>query len=244
MKEPETQSHIKEFVMRALKYGALAASFGLVLGLLIGCGGSPTSNPPKASGGTGDDNTDKPKTAVLPGKATITGTVKYTGEKPDFAALNKAIDEALAKKPDDKSHCLNEKASDYEKSNPLWKINKDNDGVEYAVVFLKPEGDTFFALSPDDDAYKANLAKYEKTASKNPELHQPFCAFIPNSVVVFSKYRDKESGKKAPKLPGQSLVIYNDTDKPMVDKGIGHNSKVNNPDGKEHVNASIEAGKT
>jgi len=229
--------------MRVLKYGALAASFGLVLGLLTlaGCSGGATTGGNVAKDGDKDDDKggdkgETKRTAVTGGDAVIVGTVKFTGEMPD-TSLPEAATKSLAGKPDEEKHCLNDKASPYEKGAPQWHINKDNKGVEYAVVFLKPESGTFFACGEDDDAYKAKVGSKDKHTDAT--LHQPFCAFIPNSVVVFSKYRDKDYKFKS---TGQNLLVYNDTDAPKVDKGIPHNTKITNPKGNEVMNKSISPG--
>ena len=219
--------------MRVLKYGALAASFGLVLGLLTlaGCSGSTSTSPPSADNDKDKDKDSggEKKKGITGGTAVIAGNVKYSGDMPD-TSLPKSAKESLEKKPDEKKHCEAAK-TDYEKGDPLWKINDKNKGVQYAVVFLKPEGNTFFEVAEIDEAYKAQLAK--KT-----ELHQPFCAFIPNSIVVFGKYRDKEFKYKD---TNQFLSIYNDTDKAGVDKGIPHNSKVSKGSD-EKANLSLTPG--
>jgi len=228
-----------------MKFGALAASFGLVLGLLTlaGCGSSTTPGGTATTDGGDkkDPNKDTPtpagdKKGLKGGKATISGSVKYDGDAPELP-LPASAKESLAKKPDEEKHCLNEKASPYEKSDPLWKVNKENKGVQYAVVFLKPEGNTYFELSPDDEAYKAKAGTKDKPT--HAELHQPFCAFIPNSLVMFTKYRDAKN-KLQP--TGQNLIIHNDTNEPKVDKGIPHNSKVTNPKGEVLKNESINPG--
>src|SRR4051794_17398185 len=112
--------------MRVMKFGALAVSFGLVLGLLTlaGCGSTTTGGGTASTDGTKKDDTGTPpekKTGVKAGKATIVGNVKYTGDLPD-TSLPKDVKESLEKRPDEKKHCEAAK-SDYEKGLPLWKIN-------------------------------------------------------------------------------------------------------------------------
>jgi hypothetical protein len=222
--------------MRVMKFGALAVSCGLVLGLLTlaGCSGTPTSSTPKAGNGTGDDKAGGgKKTPISAGNATIVGTVTFDGELPDMK-LPPSAKEKFVKSPDDEKHCLNAKASDYEKGNPAWAINKDNK-VEYVAVFLRPEGDTYFAVSPDDKAYKVQK-------DMKAELTQPFCSFKPNTIAVFSKYKDKDEKSK---WTGQNLILKNDTNTAVPgDKGIPHNTKITKPDGGEETNQSLAPGVT
>jgi hypothetical protein len=222
--------------MRVMKFGALAVSCGLVLGLLTlaGCGGSPTSNPNKEKTNGDDHGTvgggeAKP---VKAGTAVIEGVVTFEGDMPDMGPPESAV-KTWKDGKGDKEHCQHDKAPAYDRGNPAWNINKDNKGVEYVAVFLRPEGETFFAVTPEDKAYKAKTAK-------NPEVDQPFCAFVPNTVVVFSKYKDE---KKASHSTGQTLVIKNNTDKSGAgDKGIAHNSKITKSNGDEVANQSLQPG--
>jgi hypothetical protein len=194
-------------------------------------GGNPGQGPMAVPVDGPDGPAVGMKLPVPAGTAVITGSVKFEGDLPDLT-LPLSAKEKFEKSPDDKDHCLHMKASNYEKGNPAWKINMENRGVEYVVVFLKPEGGTFFAVSPDDKAYKAKTAK-------NPEVSQPFCAFIPNTVVVFSKYRDKDAKVKS---TNQALVIKNDSHTAGVDKGIVHNTRVSRPDGQVEADQAIAPG--
>jgi hypothetical protein len=209
--------------MNLFKFGATAllCAVALSLAALPGCGGSPTT--PKGGVVPPDDNDKKgtagEETVLTPGKATVTGTVKFDG---DVAALgldklNADIVETVNKnaKPDSK-HCLAEKAGADAKQQ-AWIINPDNKGLQNVVVFLIPDRDSRFAFSEDDAVIK-------EAKDKKVEIHQPYCAFHPHVAVLFPEYRDKEKKKHQ---TGQKAIVFNDTDKAEggIKGGISHNTK-------------------
>jgi hypothetical protein len=200
----------------------------LLLITLIGCGEpvKPTKDSkvtPDSSKTEADKDSKTEKAVGLrPGKGTLTGTVKLTGAKPDIAALNKQIKEAMEKKgmedATQKTACLDVPADEKDQTEEQdWKL--DGDLVKDVFVYLKPVGNTFFAFEADDDAVK-------EAKEKPITLKQPHCVFIPHALTAFPKYRDKNNKKKDTE---QKLVITNTAT-------VAHNSKL------EGQNPLVSAG--
>ncbi len=98
-----------------------------------------------------------------------------------------------------------------------WRINKDNQGLANVVVFLKPDGETFFACSADDPGVKA-------VKDHVFELDQPYCAFEPHIGIFFPEYKDKDNKKHK---TDETMKARNNSDKAPGGKpgGIAHNTK-------------------
>jgi hypothetical protein len=199
---------------RFLVWAAAASCPALALALIIGCGGTPTKEEEKEH----KDATPKAKATFLDGsyKGTITGKVTFEGDKPDLAALTAKLIEAMKTKPND--NCLADTASEDEKSQQEWRIDKDG-GLANVFVWIAPPRGKMFKVDMDKKDWPSEVI-----------LHQPHCAFIPHCFTVFPKYRDEKN-----KLveTGQKLIVKNDAPMP-------HNTNLSDAGG---TNNSIPAGK-
>ena len=221
--------------MTPKKLAALALM--LALAFLIGCSGSATKSSDsdgdgdgvgKAPKGLGGPSKNK-RTAVLAGKAVLKGKVTVEGEMPPIAKLNAEF-VAKVEKSTDQAHCLCPNSGP-DKEEQEWRINPTNKGLKNVVVFLVPEPGSYFACDPNDEGVK-------QVQGKALELHQPYCAFHPRAAVLFPKYRDKAN---KPVMTGQTITVFNDTDKAPGGKkgGINHNTKWLN----ENINISAGESK-
>jgi hypothetical protein len=139
--------------------------------------------------------------AASTGTGTLKGRVTLKGERPDVAALDKAL---LAKMEanQDRKHCL-EGASEEEKSQQTWRVGKDTAGrlskgagVANVFVWLKPPEGKYFKIDWD-----------KKPWPKEVVIDQPHCAFVPHAAVLFpGAYEDNPDELKP---SGQKFIIKN-----------------------------------
>jgi len=198
------------FAWRSL---ALAPA-AVVLALTLGCtggGSTPTQDNP---GGDTNTNVEPPKPkAAIPikdAKGVLKGKVTLKGEwnKPEKDdAKKKAIDAGA--NASDKDHCLKGDTED------MRLLVKDG-GVKNAVVWVIPgDSNSFFKMDKAEvDEIVKKRAANDKT---KPVLDQPFCAFKPHVLALFTKY-PSEDGKKMFDT-GEQLTVANSA-------AVGHNTKL------------------
>jgi hypothetical protein len=125
------------------------------------------------------------------GTATLRGTVKVDA-LPDTDALTEQF---RANIKQDRDYCLSAEAHEEAKRAYQWVVNKENSGVKYAFVWLRPDDSKqFFDV---EELVKNNGDG--KFFPKMQALDQPFCAFEPHALVLFPRYID-------PKKPSTSYV--------------------------------------
>lgn len=140
--------------------------------------------------GTGTGVTDGAQTAALTPiksdkKAVLKGVVKLVpGNGPDLAKLTADFQTAINK---DREVCLAADASDAEKEQYSWRVDKETQGLDNVFVWIRPEDDTkqFFDVS--------ELVEKGEGFEKSVVLDQPHCAFLPHGVVLFPQYVDPEN---------------------------------------------------
>jgi hypothetical protein len=200
---------------------------GLMAGLLsaacvglfvVGCGGPADRDDeplPRKKGGKGGAQvavqveTLKPLPVAQDKYAgTISGSVKWAGDRPDFDALTQALQKGMIK---DTDYCLRGKAGgetvpihDYETFQQTYRIGDNGNLGNVFVWIAAPAGFAF-------DVPDAQLP-----AVKDVRLHQPHCAFLPHCQVLFAgRYKKGEHDATG----CQKLVILNDA-------RVTHNAKV------------------
>jgi hypothetical protein len=162
----------------------------------------PRGKPAKKEKGTGPKAAAlKPVTAKEYG--VIRGKVAWTGDPPaNLEALTTGLRQGMGANKD-KDYCLSGK--DFETTQQVYRIG-ENKGLGNVFVWIVPEEGHYFQIPGDQ------LEKFKGEV----HIHQPHCAFLPHSTVLFPSTYDKD-GK--PKKTGQVLVIENDAK-------VSHNSKV------------------
>jgi hypothetical protein len=133
----------------------------------------------KATDGGGGAGEKKP--VVAKGYATIKGKVTFKGDR-NFADADKAI-KAQMQAQNDHAVCL---AGDpRETGQQDWIISPDG-GLANVLVYLKPSGNDFFQLTPEEIK--------KKSWPEFVAVDQPHCAFMPRVTVLFPEYKDATSG--------------------------------------------------
>jgi hypothetical protein len=129
-------------------------------------------------------------------RGTIKGRVVLVGDKPDVDKLNKEL-AAIIEGHKDKDGCLACKDPE-EKSQQVWKIDKDG-GVANVFVWLKPANGDHFKLT------EADLKPFKDS---QVTLRQPHCAYLPHAFTLFPSYFDDKTKRQKP--TGQKLLVKND----------------------------------
>jgi hypothetical protein len=125
---------------------------------------------------------------TAPTNGTVKGYVKYDGTPP------KLIPNDKIKEHNDKATCL--MGSDFEKSEQVWLVGKDN-GVANVLVYLTP---------PAGKIFDTKNPAVKKPFEHNAVLDQPHCAFIPHVLALYP-------------AAGQKLEVKNSAP-------ISHNTKI------------------
>jgi hypothetical protein len=139
---------------------------------------------------------------------TITGSIKWAGEKPDLDRLTQDLQKGMIK---DTDYCLRGKhgtetspIQDYETFQQTYRIG-DNGNLGNVFVWIQPE-----------PGYAFDVPDAQLPATKEVRLHQPHCAFLPHCQVIFAARYKK--GDLDP-TGCQKLVVMNDA-------RVSHNAKV------------------
>jgi hypothetical protein len=191
-----------------------------------------------------DKPSDNPNTAVglkpIQGKglATLKGTIKLTGEDPDYEALTKSLLAEIDKAAADRPVCL--AGSEPEKSQFSWVVDKGSRGVNNVFVWIRPDDDKkeFF----DVKAMVEKVQGFDKVKT----IDQPHCAFMPHAVVIFPRYVDpanpstkwnKPAEKGGPPRTPQEFLVKNTG-------SLNHNTKTESTDTARltGINSSIPPG--
>jgi hypothetical protein len=195
----------------------------LLAAVVVGCTGSKPDED--------DDKGDAPRkdrgkgaaatlTAV---KATGTGTLKGRVTKKgnfDVQKENEGLQAKIGSSKDQKDQCLAADVPENEKEQQKW-LGK-GDGVQYAVVFLKPPKDQFFDVPAEDRKLKSQGG----TVRDEVALNQPHCAFLPHVDVLFPSYKDKDG--KTDKETGQVFKVTNSAKFSHNTHYTGDNNKEDN----------------
>jgi hypothetical protein len=203
--------------------------------VLVGCSGKeeipkPKAKPNKGGGteGGGGGDTAGTMTAIKgKGTGTLKGTVKLTGDLPDFAGLT---DKLQAGMQQDRAYCLS--GSEAGKSEYVWIVDSASKGVKNVFVWLRPE---------DDQKQFFDVAEIVKAGKfpKQIEFDQPHCAYLPHATVLFPKYIDpaKPTTNFRKWLPtGQNIVVKNNAK-------IAHNAKIGGESSRvPEINQTISPG--
>jgi hypothetical protein len=207
------------------KAAVLSAAAAVLAAAVVGCTGS---KPDDEDGGGGEGKPKGPKgggaAALTPVKSTGTGVLKGRVTKKGNYDAQKATDELLAKinmgDSAQKMNCLGADVPDDQKVQQRW-LGK-GDGLQYAVVFLKPPEKQFFELSDADKKLKKDGGNIPDKVS----IDQPHCAFLPHVAIAFPSYYDAATKKQ--KETGQEFVVTNGAK-------FSHNTHYagGNPDNKE-----------
>jgi hypothetical protein len=118
-------------------------------------------------------------------RATLRGKVRFTGPKPDLAALDKALEEEIDRSRDGD---YVRKGGKEATAQQTWKIDEKG-GLANVFVWLNP---------PDGCCFKIDQQVLDhKTWPDEVVIDQPFCTFTPHAVVLFpSYYSGKATGQK------------------------------------------------
>jgi hypothetical protein len=192
--------------------------------MAAGCGGGDKQDKPKpqapavkpgaeGKGGAPTASTGDKTALEATGTGTLKGKVTYVGNPPARADLK------IPEENKDKSHCLKGDIKD-----PTWMVGADK-SVQNVVVWLRPPDGKYFKI-PADQQQRTDVVK----------MDQPFCAFEPHVVVLYTYYWDPDS--KALKQTGQRFEVRNSAP-------ISHNTNItpNNKLVNTGKNELIPAGK-
>jgi hypothetical protein len=128
------------------------------------------------------------------GQGTLRGKITIEGMPAGIEERNKALREAMQKK--DAEHCLSPKAPPEHTRQQTWRIARDG-GLANVFVWLRPPRNTFFRIDPDRPTWPGEVV-----------LDQPYCAYEPHALVLFTAYTDPANPRKR-KGTGQRFVVTN-----------------------------------
>jgi hypothetical protein len=146
-------------------------------------GGDEDEGDGKASATTGEGGGGggEKKAVVAKGYATLKGKVTYKGGR-DFASADKAI-KGQMEAHENRAVCL---AGDERQTGQQdWIVSPDG-ALANVLVYLKPSGNDFFQLTPEEIQ--------KKSWPEVVTVDQPHCAFMPRVVALFPAYKDAKSG--------------------------------------------------
>jgi hypothetical protein len=215
--------------MRRLQLGVLTLGVCAFLGVMLaGC--SKSTDEGTTGGGTtegkkgGDQTaTTKTKGELKPVAATGTGTLKgmviLKGPKPDLSRETADLKAQMEKK--DKAHCIDGAPADQVVDQTL-RVGANN-GVGYAVVWLRP---------PDGQFFKVEKDKLGDSVPMTVALDQPHCAFVPHVLALFPSFPDP-SKPSSQVRSGQKFIVKNSA-------GTSHNTLLKGDVKNPEVNKTLE----
>jgi hypothetical protein len=159
---------------------------------------------------------------LIRARATLKGVVTLTGKVPGQAV---AANDTLAgqmKEHRDAATCL--AAPEAQQRQQEWVVGPRG-GVANVAVFVRAEPGHYLELTP------ADLQPFQTGTRHEAVMDQPFCAFVPHTLVTFPAYY--KEGKLAPS--GQVVKIKNNAP-------VAHNSKWGGSPRNPGTNPIIPAG--
>lgn len=138
----------------------------------------------------------------------IRGRIIYNGPVPDLTQENQAL-QATMQNHKDARCCLAGDASNFEKEQQQWIVNKKG-YVANAVVFLR---------RTDGRSFETNKQNHwPKHLPKKVVLDQPHCQFVPHVLTLYPWYYDADL--KMRQRTGQVFEVHNSSP-------IPHNVRLN-----------------
>jgi hypothetical protein len=173
-----------------------AALFIPALALCVsapGCSNKGNTPPPKGVASTTAPDTTKPAPAggaaklTAPTNGVVKGYVKFEGSPPKLVPNEKIASHA------DVKEC--QKGNEFEKSDQVWLVGKDN-GVANVVVYLTPPAGKAFDVTAD----------LKKPFEKPAVLDQPHCAFVPHVLALYPDAGQKLEVKNSAPMPHNTKI--------------------------------------
>jgi len=162
--------------------GGLLLAAALISSLMLGCVGKTTQQDEYMDPGQGGGAGAKMTPLEPAGKATLTGKVTFSGDRPSVPELD-------IKK--DANECLN-------KTNYSWVIDGAGN-VKNVFVWVRPaDKDQFF-----------NMEGAEQTWPSKVTVDQPACAFQPHCFLLYPGYRKLDKPREF-KSSRQEFTVTNE----------------------------------